>query len=133
MDVEELGGMKVYKESSNSVLFFLFLALIGSLIAIGGMVFLAMENTVLKEEVAALQEQSEICVYKDGILQYAPDGNEMCDSLRNFVMGMYQEHQFALVDHRNAIVDLNRNVAGHEQVLIKIVGDLYQQPEGVSK
>jgi len=132
MDVEELGGMKMYKPIDS---FYLVLALFLGSCAIIGVVFLAMENDVLKQDVAVLQEQNTVCVTDlNGNTQFdQATGQPLCDSLRNFVMGMYQEHQFALVDHRNAIVDLNRNVAGHEQVLVKIVGDLYQQPEGVSK
>ena len=89
----------------------------------------------LKQEVAVLQEQNLVCVVDaNNNVQYdQKTGQPLCDSLRNFATGFYQEHQLALVDHRNAIVDLNRTVAGHEQVLVKIVGDLYQQPEGVSE
>ena len=129
--VQELGGMKMYDKDNNKPLILLLMVIGIGFLALGiYAVFLDGQIVALNKEVAVLQEQNLVCVVdSNGIVQYAPDGNKMCDSLRNFATGFYQEHQLALVDHRNAIIDLNRTVAGHEQVLVKIVGDLYQQPE----
>jgi len=153
MDVEELGGMKMYEDSSFWKLIII-ICLICTVALIGYAINLGNQVTTLNQEVAVLQEQNlgnindlnnsiadlnkslVVCVTDvNGNTQYnQKTGQPLCDSLRNFVMGMYQEHQFALVDHRNAIIDLNRNVVGQEQVLVKIIGDLYQQPqEGVSE
>ena len=152
-DVQELGGMKMYEDNGLWKLEIV-ICLICVVTLIGYTFNLGNQTNILKQEVVVLQEQNLgsindlnnsiadlnksliVCITDvNGNTQYnQKTGLPLCDSLRNFATGFYQEHQFALVDHRNAIIDLNRNVLGHEQVLVKIVGDLYQQPqEGVSK
>ncbi|HUU87293.1 MAG TPA: hypothetical protein VMX17_06025 [Candidatus Glassbacteria bacterium] len=153
-EIKELGGMRMF-ETSNTNSRILLACLILGLTLIGVYSsYLGNQIYTLKQEVTVLQEQNLgsindlnnsiadlnksliVCITDvNGNTQYnQKTGLPLCDSLRNFATGFYQEHQFALVDHRNAIIDLNRNVLGHEQVLVKIVGDLYQQPqEGVSE
>ena len=133
--VPELGGIKMFDEKNRNKIgdICLVIALIG---IIGYVFFIDYQVTTLNQKVAVLQEQNLVCVVDaNNNVQYdQKTGQPLCDSLRNFATGFYQEHQMALVDHRNAIIDLNRTVVGHEQVLIKFVGDLYQQPqEGVLK
>ena len=152
-EIEELGGIKMFDEKNRNKIgdICLVIALIG---IIGYVFFIDYQVTTLNQKVVVLQEQNLgyfnnlnnsivdlnksmiVCVTDvNGNTQYnQKTGQPLCDSLRNFVTGFYQEHQMALIDHRNAIVDLNRNVVGQEQVLVKIIGDLYQQPqEGVSE
>ena len=152
-DVQELGGMKMYEDNGLWKLEIV-ICLICVVTLIGYTFNLGNQTNILKQEVVVLQEQNLgsindlnnsiadlnksliVCITDvNGNTQYnQKTGLPLCDSLRNFATGFYQEHQLALVDHRNAIIDLNRNVLGHEQVLVKIVGDLYQQPqEGVSE